>query len=76
MKDDIMRIYQKVHLVKIGGKTNNFGKDVNLSREKNKIVLTSMSEVSFFLVKACNSQCEKLGLFLSLEFSVKSILVN
>jgi large subunit ribosomal protein L22e len=27
--------------VKVGGKTNNFGKDVTLGREKNKVVLTS-----------------------------------
>ena len=27
--------------IKVGGKTNNFGKDVSLGREKNKVVLTS-----------------------------------
>ena len=40
MKSSDFETYLKDH-VKVGGKTGNFGKDVTLGCEKNKVVLTS-----------------------------------
>ena len=41
MKSSDFEIYLKEH-VKVGGKTGNFGKDVTLGCEKNKVFLTSV----------------------------------
>ncbi len=34
-------VIRYIALLQVGGKTNNFGKDLTLGREKNKVILTS-----------------------------------